>query len=203
MSPILTVMAVDVAALPTRERLARTALHLFAERGYDGVSNREIVEACGLTKGAIYWYYESKEDLFRSSLSEALLEWQERVMEAIQGSPGWRESLAALFRLFIATLGDHDDPHRDLLILLTRRLPQGPGQSDLARPAQARLLAWIEHVLEGADHAHDLAQLVQATGLGVLVQAAAGHDVAEPVLSHLLRVVAGTTLELGSPSSPR
>src|ERR1700736_5064633 len=29
----------------TRERLARTALRLFAERGFNGVSNREIVEA--------------------------------------------------------------------------------------------------------------------------------------------------------------
>jgi AcrR family transcriptional regulator len=50
-----------VAAVP--ERLLAEATRLFAERGYDRTSVQEIVEAAGVTKGALYHYFGSKDDL--------------------------------------------------------------------------------------------------------------------------------------------
>jgi AcrR family transcriptional regulator len=38
---------------------------LFAQRGFAGVSREEIVERAGVTRGAMYHYFASKEDLFR------------------------------------------------------------------------------------------------------------------------------------------
>jgi AcrR family transcriptional regulator len=40
------------------------ATRLFAERGYAGTSVREVAEAAGCTKPALYYYYPSKEELF-------------------------------------------------------------------------------------------------------------------------------------------
>jgi AcrR family transcriptional regulator len=48
----------------TRRALLDTARRLFAERGYDGVTNKEIASAAGLTAGAMYHYVESKIDLY-------------------------------------------------------------------------------------------------------------------------------------------
>jgi len=49
----------------TRGALVAAARALFAERGFAGVSREEIVERAGVTRGAMYHYFASKEDLFR------------------------------------------------------------------------------------------------------------------------------------------
>jgi len=191
------------AAAPTRDRLVRTALRLFAERGYGGVSNREIVEACGCTKGAIYWYFESKEDLFRAVLSETLAEFQMRLADGIGGATTWQEKLGGLFRLFVEVLEAEDDPHRDLLMLMLQRTPRGPGQADLGPATQQRLVHWISEILGGDDasaQTRELVALIHAAGLGVLVQSAAGADTARPVLSGLFRLIGGGVLELPPPA---
>lgn len=48
---------------PVPERLLGAATRLFAERGYEGTSVQAIVAAAGVTKGAMYHYFGSKDDL--------------------------------------------------------------------------------------------------------------------------------------------
>ena len=48
---------------PLRHRLILEATRLFVERGFDGTSMREIADACGVTKAALYYHYPSKSDL--------------------------------------------------------------------------------------------------------------------------------------------
>lgn len=50
------------------DTLLETAFRVFAERGYRSVRLEEIAEAAGMTKGAIYYYFDSKEDLLRRAL---------------------------------------------------------------------------------------------------------------------------------------
>jgi AcrR family transcriptional regulator len=55
-----------LAAVPaggTRQLILRTAQLLFEERGYDATSLRQIAEAVGMTKAAVYYHYPAKEDL--------------------------------------------------------------------------------------------------------------------------------------------
>jgi AcrR family transcriptional regulator len=47
----------------TRQRILNVALDLFTEQGYDGTSLREIAAQLGVTKAAIYYHFESKEDI--------------------------------------------------------------------------------------------------------------------------------------------
>jgi AcrR family transcriptional regulator len=192
---------------PSRERLCRTALRLFAERGYDGVSNREIVAACGLTKGAIYWYFESKEDLFRTILSEALQAFQMRLAEALEGRRAWDERLRAAFGLFADVLEAEDDPHRDLLVLLVSQFPRGPGADRLVSASHDQLIGAVAAMLAGRDETggvtdREAATLVHATGLGVLVLAARRRDTARSTLDTLLRILGGGRLEAAAVPSP-
>jgi AcrR family transcriptional regulator len=39
-------------------------MHLFAQRGYEGTTNRAIADGCGLTGAAIYHYFDSKAELY-------------------------------------------------------------------------------------------------------------------------------------------
>ena len=50
--------------------LLESGIALFAEKGYAGTSVREIVERAGVTKPALYYYFESKEGMFH-----AILDW--------------------------------------------------------------------------------------------------------------------------------
>jgi AcrR family transcriptional regulator len=47
----------------TRERIQATALELFAEHGYEKTSLREIAERLHVTKAALYYHFNSKEDI--------------------------------------------------------------------------------------------------------------------------------------------
>ncbi|MCX8065735.1 MAG: TetR/AcrR family transcriptional regulator [Candidatus Hydrogenedentes bacterium] len=56
---------IDTSTLTTEERLMRSALRLFSEKGYEGTSIREIIEEAGVTRPVLYYYFQNKEDLFR------------------------------------------------------------------------------------------------------------------------------------------
>ncbi len=64
---------------PVPQRLLAAATRLFAERGYDRTSVQEIVEAAGVTKGALYHYFGSKDDLLHEIYGRVLRLQQERL----------------------------------------------------------------------------------------------------------------------------
>ncbi|MHC1722133.1 MAG: TetR/AcrR family transcriptional regulator [Aminipila sp.] len=50
----------------TKEAILLESLHLFSRSGYDGVSVRDIARQLGITQGALYKHYSSKQDIFDS-----------------------------------------------------------------------------------------------------------------------------------------
>ena len=57
-----------------RQKILKAASRLFRERGFDGVTVAEIMQAAGLTHGGFYGYFKSKEDLIANALQDALNE---------------------------------------------------------------------------------------------------------------------------------
>ena len=53
-------------------RLLEAAVSLFAHKGYPATSTREIVEAAGVTKPMLYYYFQSKEGLLAAALEHFL-----------------------------------------------------------------------------------------------------------------------------------
>jgi len=66
------------------ERIAGVAARLFAKKGYDAVSIREIAEAAGVTKPAIYYYYEGKKDLYDNLVIKGFERLHQSVKEAVK-----------------------------------------------------------------------------------------------------------------------
>lgn len=56
---------------PTKERIFEAAVNLFAARGYDGASMRQIAVAVGLTESALYRHYPGKEAILDAILAFA------------------------------------------------------------------------------------------------------------------------------------
>ncbi len=55
-----------------REELAAVALDLFAERNFAAVTIKDIANALGVNTALIYYYFHSKEDLFRAAIEYAV-----------------------------------------------------------------------------------------------------------------------------------
>ncbi len=54
--------------------LTVTALDLFAERDFASVTIKDIANACGVNTALIYYYFANKEDLFRATIENAIIE---------------------------------------------------------------------------------------------------------------------------------
>src|SRR3954449_11278667 len=68
----------------TRERLLDAASTVFARKGFASTSIDEVAEAAGVTKGAVYSNFDSKEDLVRTVLDERL---EQRFRELAEDVP--------------------------------------------------------------------------------------------------------------------
>ncbi|MBA2722593.1 MAG: TetR family transcriptional regulator [Methylibium sp.] len=70
-------------ALATRDSILDAAEHLFARDGVSRTSLQHIASACGLTRGAIYWHFRDKGELFNEMMNRATLP-----MEALRQPAG-------------------------------------------------------------------------------------------------------------------
>ena len=53
--------------------IVAAALASFAERGYAATKLEDVAAAAGISKGTIYLYFPTKEDLFRAVVRQAVL----------------------------------------------------------------------------------------------------------------------------------
>lgn len=70
----------DEAKQQRKKRILDAALECFSTKGYYASTVDDIVKFCGLSKGAVYNYFKSKEEIFLSLLEER----NERVMEKLK-----------------------------------------------------------------------------------------------------------------------
>ena len=73
-------------AQATRSRILDTAELVFERRGVSGTSLNEIAKAAGLTRGAIYWHFADKADLFNAMMERVTLPLEES--GAVRAFPG-------------------------------------------------------------------------------------------------------------------
>ena len=93
-----------------------SALKFFAQKGYSSTSVQEIANDCGISKGAFYLYFKSKDSLLYSILNyyyEELIDAFEKInTKNIQPREKFIEQITLMF--------DHALKHRDLIIMQTR-----------------------------------------------------------------------------------
>ncbi len=80
----------------SRGEILDAALACFTARGYHETSIADIAERAGLSKGAIYWHFAGKRELFLA-LVDRVGEQALPILEAAAAEPDWRSALHTLF----------------------------------------------------------------------------------------------------------
>lgn len=110
------------------QQIVRTAAELFGERGYAAVSLEDVAERLDLTKGSLYYYFASKDELVTAAietLGDAWTSGLEALAESHGGSAPQR--LRALLREHI-TVAVRDYPAALRLFLEPRAWPSAQGE---------------------------------------------------------------------------
>ena len=121
-----------VASVP--QRLLAVATRLFAEKGFEGTSVQEIVDTAGVTKGAMYHYFNSKDDLLYE-IYHRLLAMQTTRLEQIAGGSG---TVDERVRAAAADVIGISFDHMDELIVFFRSMHMLPRDKRMAVRAQRR-----------------------------------------------------------------
>lgn len=80
----------------TKTNIINAALRLFVTRGYNSVSLIDVANEVGITKGGIYHYFSSKDDLLQTSMHYLLERLETKYAELLSEKYSTREVLNAL-----------------------------------------------------------------------------------------------------------
>jgi TetR/AcrR family transcriptional regulator len=90
--------AIDIPQATSTERILSTALDLFAVRGYDATSVREICEVAGITKPTLYHFFGSKDGVLQALVQGGFEQFRRMVQVAIDTPGTFRHRVKALAR---------------------------------------------------------------------------------------------------------
>lgn len=137
-------------ALATRNMLLDAAEQVFQAQGVAGTSLHDIATAAGLSRGAIYWHFQDKADLFNAMMDRVALPLQSALehMEHAEGQDPLPALQAALDLAFQRTV--HDPQTRRVFEVATLKVEYVDSLCAVRqRHLQVRSL-WVEgfrHVL--------------------------------------------------------
>jgi len=112
----------------TRDRIERAAIQLFAERGVDATSVRDISRAVGISEGALYRHFTSKDELVRETFQRHYVRFTARLEALARAETTARGKLAAMIRGFCQAHDEDPALFRFLLFVQHGQLNQlAPG----------------------------------------------------------------------------
>ncbi len=98
-----------IQAAENRETVINVASRLFRERGFDGIGLKDLMKGAGLTQGAFYKQFASKEDLAVEASKRALESASHRWSDAAAQNPD--DPLGAVIAFYLST--DHREEKMD------------------------------------------------------------------------------------------
>jgi AcrR family transcriptional regulator len=151
----------------TRERIERAALKLFVEQGVAETSIREISREAGISQGAMYNHFESKDELAWSLFAEHFSEIGQELYHRAQE----QESLEAKFRAMIAYVFERFDQDWLLVsyVFLARHLHLKRVTRSLGNPYVA-FRAVIASAIRGGEIPRQDTDLAASMVVGAIIQ---------------------------------
>lgn len=127
-----------------------TSARLFADKGFDAVSVNDITAACGISKGLIYHYYKSKEEILYGVMDSYLCLLQRELGYILSTAENphsqCREFVSRFMRYFV----DEENRHKVVLREIDR-LPDGKRAMIVAK--QRELVDLVQRLLCNMDPA--------------------------------------------------
>lgn len=164
--------AIGARARGVKAKVERTALELFARSGVDGVSIGEIAAAAGVSQGALYRHYRSKDDLAWTLFATAYLRTGAELDEIARRHPNFTARMTAMVEHFCALYDDDPALFRFMLVAQHGFLARIP--PDERTPVDA-----VADIVAAAVYEEEVVAIDPLAGaatiLGVILQTAVFH----------------------------
>jgi TetR/AcrR family transcriptional regulator, transcriptional repressor for nem operon len=173
----------------SHERIVAAAARAIRRSGYDGTGVADIMKDAGLTHGAFYAHFPSREAMLAEAAVQACAESAAVAADVVADAPA-EKALESMLRAYLSREHlEHVETGCPLAALGSETRRQAPG---VRRPTTRHIKAMIDLVARqspdwGQPSAHEHAIVTIATMVGALLLARA---VDEPVLSDRLREAA-------------
>lgn len=135
--------------LNTKSKILAVAKHLFAVKGIDGTSIRDISDRANVNVAAIHYHFQSKENLYHQVIRASYLEVSEKVKFLKLKNKKLSKLLVAIFRMYLKNSDDYlttmklilsKDHSHDLIVAGTEDEMIGPpGGKSLFEAIQAEV----------------------------------------------------------------
>ena len=161
--------------MPTKEELknrretqiTRAAYEIIAKNGYENITVQDIADHAGFSKGIVYYYFKSKDDVMVSLFNSIIGVIDSRFAEVRSQNPDPRQQLENVIRISLDIINEHIEFYRVIMVFWTH-----VHHKEFMREINAKLFShWrreIEKILKlGVDRG------VFAPGLAVSLTASA------------------------------
>jgi TetR/AcrR family transcriptional regulator, acrAB operon repressor len=136
-------------AQATRGRILDAAERLFQAQGVSRTSLHDIAVAAGVTRGAVYWHFQDKGDLFNAMLERVFLPMELRKAALTSAAPGGVLPAVRELLVDILTLLERDEQARRVAEIVTQRLELS-GEMSGVRERRLQVRRDFQHQLERA-----------------------------------------------------
>nr|WP_245404697.1 TetR/AcrR family transcriptional regulator [Ancylobacter gelatini] len=185
----------------TRARIEAEALRLFAEKGVASTSVRDLAQAVGVSEGALYRHFASKEALARELFLSRYAELAQTILSVRDYYSGFTARLGEIVRLACALFDEEPALFGYLLINQHDHLVHVPAVPE-ANAVAALALVLEDAAGEGASLPQP-AELAAALTLGMVIQPAVFAvygRLERPLAAHAPAITQGILRMLGAPA---
>jgi TetR/AcrR family transcriptional regulator, transcriptional repressor for nem operon len=172
-------------AAENRQTVINVAGRLFRRHGFDGIGLKDLMKGAGLTQGAFYKQFASKEDLVAQATRRALESAERRWANVIAANP--KDPLGAVVDLYLSP--KHREEKTDGCPLVALGSDAARQSSDVKASFEAGIKSHLEILRRligeaGGDKPDDQAMAVFATIVGaqILARAVNDRDLAQALL---------------------
>ena len=127
-----------------RTKIREAAAKLFAEKGFENTTTRDIAGAAGINNASLYYYFDSKEQLLYQILEGVIRTGLERMTEIEQSRRPLKEKLALTLRIHTTAAVDFDK----MKLLVHDQRSLNPGHREELKQKQSKYVSRLIAILQ-------------------------------------------------------
>ena len=169
--------------MDTRTRLTLAALRTFLEEGYERATLNEIVRRSGLSKGAVYHHFASKDDLLKAVMmlvTDRMAEWSKAQFSRATSAGELLRALFGSFRAMrqavadiVGARGETPYSYLEILLYASRHSPDiRIKMGEIYAQSQANLTKYLSGAQAGGEIREDIDCQALAFEIHALVEGA-------------------------------
>lgn len=134
-----------------KERILEVSIRLFLQKGFEGTTTKEIIDAAGIAKGTLYWHFKSKANILEEILDKFSMEMYDQAFAVTNACKGtFFDKFKTMYKFITLFARDR----RELTLVISTILGEIAGSGSLAeqklKNMQMRLHSFIKSLLDNA-----------------------------------------------------